>query len=162
MVIVSLQGRDYQKDNSLVWQLLRPLIPETAAWNYVKQFDVTQDERSAFLALQTRGEGEAAVDARCAAAEDFIQTARYTGKSKRFSIGNYINLLQGAFTELESIKHSRNWNPSVKGSMPLPRNRRCQSLQRALLQRNMRQPSTPFTRMRRRGVTFRSVMHSWK
>jgi hypothetical protein len=103
MAIVSLQGRDYQKDNSLVWQLLRPLILETAAWNYVKQYDVTQDGRSAFLALQTRGEGEAAVDARRAAAEEIIQTARYTGKSKRFSIGNYINLLQGAFTELESI-----------------------------------------------------------
>jgi hypothetical protein len=103
MAIVSLQGRDYQKDNSLVWQLLRPLILETAAWNYVKQYDTTQDGRSAFLALQTRGEGEAAVDARRAAAEEIIQTAKYTGKSKRFSIGNYINLLQGAFTELESI-----------------------------------------------------------
>jgi hypothetical protein len=29
--------------------------------------------------------------------------AKYTGKSKHFSIGNYINLLQGAFTDLESI-----------------------------------------------------------
>jgi hypothetical protein len=77
--------------------LLHPLILETAAWNYVKQFDVTQDGRSAFLALQTRGEGEAAVDAPRAAAEEIIQMARYTGKSKRFSIGNYINLLQGAF-----------------------------------------------------------------
>jgi hypothetical protein len=103
MAIVSLQGRDYLKDNSLVRQLLRPLVLETAAWNYVKQFNVTQDGRSAFLALQTRGEGEAAVDVQRAAAEEIIQTARYTGKSKRFSIGNYINLLQGAFTEPESI-----------------------------------------------------------
>jgi len=103
MSIVRLEGKDYQKDNSLVWQLLRPLVLETAAWNYVKQYDVTQDGRSAFLALQTRGEGEAAVDARRAAAEDIIQTARYTGKSKRFSIQHYINLLQGAYTELESI-----------------------------------------------------------
>ena len=103
MSIVRLEGRDYQKDNSLVWQLLRPLVLETAAWNYVKQYDTTQDGRSAFLALQTRGEGEAAVDARRAAAEEIIQTAKYTGKSKRFSIQHYINLLQGAFTELESI-----------------------------------------------------------
>jgi hypothetical protein len=50
-----------------------------------------------------RGEGEAAVDARRAAAEEIIQKAQYTGKSKRFSIQHYINLLQGAFTELESI-----------------------------------------------------------
>jgi hypothetical protein len=35
--------------------------------------------------------------------KEIIQTARYTGKSKHFSISNYINLLQGAFTELESI-----------------------------------------------------------
>jgi len=103
MAIVSLQGRDYKKDNSLVWQLLRPLVLETAAWNYVKQYDTAQDGRSAFLALQTRGEGEAAVDARRAAAEETIQKAQYTGKSKRFSIQHYINLLQGAFTELESI-----------------------------------------------------------
>jgi len=103
MSIVRLQGKDYQKDNSLVWQLLRPLVPEMAAWNYVKQYDSTQDGRSACLALQTRREGEATVDARRAAAEEIIQTAKYTGKSKRFSIQNYINLLQGAFTELESI-----------------------------------------------------------
>jgi hypothetical protein len=86
-----------------VWQLLRPLVLETAAWNYVKQYDTAQDGRSAFLALQTRGEGEAAVDARRAAAKETIQKAQYTGKSKRFSIQHYINLLQGAFTELESI-----------------------------------------------------------
>jgi hypothetical protein len=103
MAIVRLQGRDFKKDNSLVWQLLRPLVLETAAWNYVKQYDISQDGRSAFLALQTRGEGEAAVDARRAAAEEIIQKAQYTGKSKRFSIQHYINLLQGAFTELESI-----------------------------------------------------------
>jgi hypothetical protein len=33
MAIVRLQGRDFKKDNSLVWQLLRPLVLETAAWN---------------------------------------------------------------------------------------------------------------------------------
>lgn len=103
MAIVRLHGRDFKKDNSLVWQLLRPLVLETAAWNYVKQYDISQDGRSAFLALQMRGEGEAAVDARRAAAEEIIQKAQYTGKSKRFSIQHYINLLQGAFTELESI-----------------------------------------------------------
>jgi hypothetical protein len=34
-----------------------------------------------------------------------------------------------------------------KGNTSLPRNRRCQSLPRALSQRNTRQPSTPFTRL---------------
>jgi hypothetical protein len=75
------------------------------------------------LLFRRGGEGEAALDARRAAAEEIIQTARYTGKSKCFSIGNYINLLQGEFyMELESI---------TEGEDALTRNRRCQSLQRA-------------------------------
>jgi hypothetical protein len=69
----------------------------------VKQYNGTQDGRTAFLALQTRGEGDAAEDARRARAEQIIQKAQFTGKSKRFTISNYINLLQGAFTELASI-----------------------------------------------------------
>ena len=103
MTLVQLQGKEYRKDNNAVWQLLRPLVLETPAWNYVKQYDGTQDGRTAFLALQTRGEGDAAEDARRARAEQIIQKAQFTGKSKRFTISNYINLLQGAFTELASI-----------------------------------------------------------
>jgi hypothetical protein len=40
--IVTLQGRDFQKDNLLVWQLLRHFVVKMAAWNCVKHFDVTQ------------------------------------------------------------------------------------------------------------------------
>jgi hypothetical protein len=122
MAIVSLQGRDYQKDNSLVWQLFHPLVLETAAWNYVKQYNTTQDGRSAFLALQTRGEGETAVDAGRAAVEEIIQMARYTGKASTFLSATTLTFCK---------EHSQNWNPSEKGNTPLPRNRRCQSLQRA-------------------------------
>jgi len=105
MTLVQLDGREFKKDNTLVWQLLRPLVLETPAWNYVKQYDSTQDGRMAFLTLQTRGEGEAAADARRAAAEDVILKAKYTGKSKRFTLQSYINLLQGAFTELATIEN---------------------------------------------------------
>jgi hypothetical protein len=79
------------------------LVQETPAWNYVKQYDAAQDGRAAFLALQTRGEGDAAEDARRAKAEQIIAKAQFTGKSKRFTMSHYINLLQGAFTELASI-----------------------------------------------------------
>lgn len=102
MTLVRLAGADYARDNIRVWELLRPLVRETPAWNYVKQYDDTQNGRMAFLVLQTRGEGEAALDARRSAAENIIQTAKFTGKSKRFTMQSYINLLQGAFTELET------------------------------------------------------------
>ena len=41
-----------------------------------------------------------AIDARHMKAEQIIAKAQYTGMSKRFTLQNYINLLQGAFTEL--------------------------------------------------------------
>jgi hypothetical protein len=40
----------------------------------------------AFLVLQMRGEGEAAVDACHATVEDIILKAKYTGKSKHFTL----------------------------------------------------------------------------
>ena len=102
MTLVRLDGREAQRDNTLVWQLLRPLVLDTPGWNYVKQHDATQNGRMAFLTLQTRGEGEAALDARRTAAKETIQKAKFTGKSKRFTLQSYVNLLQGAFTELEA------------------------------------------------------------
>jgi hypothetical protein len=102
MNLVVLNGREYKMDNIRVWELLRPLVHETPAWNYIKQYDEAQNGRMAFLVLQRRGEGEAAVDARRTAAEEAIQKAKYDGKSKRFTLQSYINLLQGAFAELET------------------------------------------------------------
>jgi hypothetical protein len=102
MNVVVLEGKEYRKDNTLVWGLLRPLVHETPGWNYIKQYDTTLNGRMAFMVLQTRGEGDAAVDARLTAAEETIHKAKYDGKSKRFTLQSYINILQGAFTELET------------------------------------------------------------
>jgi hypothetical protein len=100
MNIVVLQGDEYRQDNIRVWNLLRPLVYGTAAWDYVKNFDRQKDGRAAFRTLERRGEGDAAIDARRTKAEQTIAKAQYTGTSKRFTLQNYINLLQGAFTEL--------------------------------------------------------------
>jgi hypothetical protein len=53
MALVRLDGCKAKKDNTLVWQLLCPLVLDTPAWNYVKQHDRTQNGRMAFLTLQT-------------------------------------------------------------------------------------------------------------
>jgi hypothetical protein len=83
-----------------LYDLLRPLIYNTAAWDYVKHLDKTKNGRKAFQTLSRRGEGDAARSARRSAAEDILLKAQYTGKSKRFTLQSYINLLQGAFTDL--------------------------------------------------------------
>lgn len=101
MALVRLAGPEYQQDNKRLWELMCPLIRGTAAWEYVKNFERTSDGRRAFRVLQLRGEGEAAIDARRTKAEATLAKAQYTGKSKRFTLQSYINLLQGAFNDLE-------------------------------------------------------------
>lgn len=98
---VALAGEEYAQDNKRVWDLLRPLVYGTTAWAYVKHYGRATNGRLAFRVLETRGEGNAALDARRTKAEQTIATARYTGKSKRFTIGQYTNVLQNAFTEME-------------------------------------------------------------
>jgi hypothetical protein len=101
MNLVVLSGDEYRQDNIRVWDLLRPLVYGTPAWDYVKSYDAPKNGRTAFQVLQKRGEGEAAQDARRTEAEAKIANAQYTGKSRAFTLQSYINLLQGAFTELE-------------------------------------------------------------
>jgi hypothetical protein len=91
--LVLFEGDEFAQDNIRVWDLLRPLIYNTAAWDYVKNLDRTKDGRRAFKVLLRRGEGDAARDARRTAAQDIIAKARYTGKSKRFTLQSDINLL---------------------------------------------------------------------
>jgi len=99
--VVSLTTDAFKQDNARVWEIVRPLLYGTPAWDYVKTYDRTKNGRMALRVLERRGEGEAALDARRTKAETTLRKAQYTGKSKRFTLQSYINLLQGAFSELE-------------------------------------------------------------
>lgn len=101
MALVRCTGPEFQQDNKRFWDLLCPLIRGTPAWEYVKTCERSSDGRRAYRILKLRGEGEAAVDARRTKAEAALSKAQFTGKSKRFTLQSYINLLQGAFNELE-------------------------------------------------------------
>ena len=101
MALVRCEGPEFHQDNRRLWDLICPLIRGTAAWEYVKTCERSGDGRRAYRILKLRGEGEAAVDARRTKAEATLSKAQYTGKSKRFTLQSYINLLQGAFNDLE-------------------------------------------------------------
>jgi hypothetical protein len=101
MALVRLTGPEYQNDNKRLWDILSPLVRGTSAWEYIKLCERAKDGRRAFRILQLRGEGDAAVDARRTKAEATLAKAQYNGKSKRFTLQSYINLLQGAFNDLE-------------------------------------------------------------
>ena len=101
MALVRCAGPEFQQDNKRLWDLLCPLIRSTPAWEYVKTYERACDGRRAYRTLKLRGEGEAAIDARRTKAEATLAKAQFTGKGKRFTLQSYINLLQGAFNELE-------------------------------------------------------------
>lgn len=119
MNVVVLTTDEYKEDNRRVWDLLRPLVYGTSAWNYVKQYDRSENGRMAFRVLQRRGEGDAALDARRTKAEDIMTNTKYTGRSKRFTLQHYTNTLQGAFTEMEEcgepVSERRKVDTYVKG-----------------------------------------------
>jgi hypothetical protein len=71
--LVALGGRKFNKDTILMWQLLHLLVLERPAWNYMKQYNERQNSRMDFLTLQTRGEGEAAVDSHHSAEKQSTQ-----------------------------------------------------------------------------------------
>lgn len=122
MALVRLTGNTYREDNHRVWDILRPLVYGTAAWDYVKTYDTTKNGRTAFRVLEARGEGDAAVDARRTKAEEIIRKSQYTGKSRRFTLQSYINLLQGAFTDMEecgeAYSERKKVDTLVKGLIP--------------------------------------------
>jgi hypothetical protein len=39
IALVQLEGDEYRQDNSRVWDILRPLVYDTPAWPYIKQYD---------------------------------------------------------------------------------------------------------------------------
>ena len=67
--VVSLTTDAFKQDNARVWEIVRPLLYGTPAWDYVKTYDRTKNGRMALRVLERRGEGEAALDARRTKAE---------------------------------------------------------------------------------------------
>jgi hypothetical protein len=99
--LLLFNGGEYSHDKNIrLYDILHPLIYNTAAWDYIKHFDRSKNGRKVFQTLSRCGEGDAVRSACLSAAKDVLLKAQYTGKSKRFTLQLYINLLQGAFTDL--------------------------------------------------------------
>ena len=117
--MVVLEGDDYKADNGLLWELFRPLVLEGAAWSFVKKFERTKDGRGAILALQSQAEGNAVDQTRKAEAYQVLENTEFSGASRRFTYLNYVEKLQGAFSELldcqESVPETRKVNIFLRG-----------------------------------------------
>ena len=117
--MVVLEGDDYQADNGLLWELFRPLVSEGAAWSFVKRFERTKNGRGAILALQSQADGSAVDQTRKAEAYQVLENTEFNGTSRRFTYLNYVEKLQGAFSELldcdEAVPETRKVNLFLRG-----------------------------------------------
>ena len=94
-------GTSYKRDNNNFFDLLKKLAIEGDCWSFLERFKKTRDGRSAFLLLKSQAEGDYANNAKKQKAYSSITKAHFTGKSAKFSLGQYTAIHQAAHNKLE-------------------------------------------------------------
>jgi len=82
----------FKMDNESVWKEISDITREHKCWTYVKPFQRKHDGRGAYRALWDHYLGPSNVDHLAAAAELKLETAKYTGKKKRYNFESYVRL----------------------------------------------------------------------
>lgn len=100
VVAVSPPTTIFKADNTRVWNLIYPLIHNTNAWEYVKQFESKKNARAAWKILTGRGEGESQRDTKQVSAERALMTLMYDGSHKRYTWSTHLNKVLKAFNDL--------------------------------------------------------------
>jgi hypothetical protein len=97
-------GPEFDVDIHWIYDKLKIIVlkdgPSTGHFNFIQQFDTSRDGRAAFLALKQQAEGPAAIKLRVQSAYTQIQTARFAGLNRKFTIYQYIGTFQKAYNAL--------------------------------------------------------------
>jgi hypothetical protein len=101
LVAIEPPTRSFKADNVRVWNLIHPLLHNTNAWEYIKQFERSKNARAAWKILVGRGEGEAQRDTKQVAAERALMTLMWDGTHKRYTWSHHLNKLLRAFNDLD-------------------------------------------------------------
>lgn len=100
-----LTGISYDQDNRQVWRLLQRWIIKDPIYNWLKEFEATEDGRGAWRALKDQLEGTAAINARANEARRILGTgqgsATWTSEYGGMNFESYSTKLQHAYTSDE-------------------------------------------------------------
>lgn len=86
-----LQGEGYVSDNATVFQILQDMVSGRSFESSIKQFQRTQNGRSAYLALCQHNMGSAKWDKIVQEAETYVMKREWDGKNARFTLKSHIN-----------------------------------------------------------------------
>jgi hypothetical protein len=89
MATMLLEGPRYLEDNKKLFDILLELTAGTTADAYVKPFEKKRDRLKAFISLKQLCGGPATIEARSARAHKVIDTLKYDGTKKNFTITDY-------------------------------------------------------------------------
>ena len=94
------QGTMYREDNKALYSLLKQKTIDGPYWTFVEPFEATKDGRGAYLRIYSQAEGPNTVNTRVTKAYNDMQTLRFNGKSKNFTIDTYIQRHQACHNVL--------------------------------------------------------------
>jgi hypothetical protein len=97
-----LTGVSYQRDNNMVWNVIRHVTHGGPAWNWVSAHQRSCNGRAAYIALKGHYLGETLTTRIRASADGRISSAFFDGKARNFTFENYCGVLNNAFTDLEA------------------------------------------------------------
>ncbi len=89
-------------DNRTIWTILRTVTFGGPAWNWVQSFERQQDGRGAFNSFTAHYLGNSYTERIRMRADQTLQRAFFDGKSRNFTFETYCELLNTAFTDLET------------------------------------------------------------
>lgn len=100
------QGATYTTDNTRVHTLLKSYLADTPGYEWIREFDATQDGRAAYLALRAHYNGEGELRKRTTLATETLRTAHYKNEQV-FSFEKYSETLTKAFATLDKDPDER-------------------------------------------------------
>jgi hypothetical protein len=99
-----LEGAEFKADSARLFDELKPLVTDGPGWTYVKPFSNKRNGRGAILALKLQAEGTAATKIRKSAAYNAINSCRFRGNKRDWTLANFIDSHAAARAELLQLK----------------------------------------------------------
>jgi hypothetical protein len=99
-----LTGKNFKRDNKLVYQMLKSACIKSDAWTWIQSYDRASDGRKAWLALVAHYDGTGELNKRVERAKEELARLHYKDE-KIFPFKKYVTKLKENFFVLEKDKH---------------------------------------------------------
>jgi hypothetical protein len=99
-----LEGKNFNRDNKLVFQILKLAFIKSNAWTWIQSFDCTANDRKAWLALVAHYDGTGELNKSVEKAKEEISRLHYKDK-KVFPFEQFITKLKENFHVLSKDKN---------------------------------------------------------